>query len=259
MNDSISSYFEPVTNVAYMPSRALAKASGQSETQTLLYMTFQMGFLLSLGFNFLTLPKHRKLYAVLSSLFLGFYMHGLGYFVCLLQFSCFYPFLRFMPRSYACYLAVGVAGAIMFVRNLFPWWDNYLDGTLRVQCTVIFMRVHMFMCNYVDGELLDDPVKGKHLTTYERKCAAYVRELPPFKDWLTYNMFTPFSFIGESIEYGLFDDYINMRGDITKMRPFSNVFAAVQRNVHSIICIAVYYYLSMIAEPMGMTKLDFID
>ena len=117
MNDSISSYFEPVTNVAYMPSRALAKASGQSETQTLLYMTFQMGFLLSFGFNFLTLPKHRKLYAVLSSLFLGFYMHGLGYFVCLLQFSCFYPFLRFLPRSYACYLAVGVAGAIMFVRT----------------------------------------------------------------------------------------------------------------------------------------------
>jgi len=79
----------------------------------------------------------------------------------------------------------------------------------------------------VDGEVLDDPVKGKHLTNYERKNAAYVRELPSFKDWFIYNMFTPFAFVGESIEYGIFDDFINMRGDIIKMRPFSNVFSAV--------------------------------
>ena len=121
------------------------------------------------------------------------------------------------------------------------------------------MRVHMFMCNYVDGEKLDDPEKGKHLISYERKFAAYVRELPSFAEWFTYNMFTPFSFIGESIEYGIFDDFINMRGDITKMRPGSNIFSAIQRNTHSIICIAVFYYISMLAEPMGMTEPAFQD
>ena len=120
-----------------------------------------------------------------------------------------------------------MAGAIMFVRNLFPWWNNNLDGTMRVQCTVIYMRVHMFMANYVDAELLDDPVKGKHLISYERKYAAYLLELPSYLDWFIYNTFTPFSFIGESLEYGIFDDYINMRGDITKMRPFSNAFSAL--------------------------------
>ena len=92
-----------------------------------------------------------------------------------------------------------------------------------MQCTVIFMRVHMLMCNYVDGEKLDDPEKSKHLTSHEKKYAAYVRELPSFTDWFVYNMFTPFSFIGESFEYGIFDDFINMRGDITKMKPGSNV------------------------------------
>ena len=154
-------------------------------------------------------------------------------------------------------MAVGLAGAIMTIRNLFPWWDSNLDGNLRVQCTVIFMRVHMFMCNYVDGEVLDDPEKGKNLISYERKYAAYVRELPAYKDWFFYNMFTPFSFCGESIEYGVFDDFINMRGDIAKMRPFSNVYSAVQRNTHSIICFAVFYYLGMLAEPLGMTGPEF--
>ena len=98
---------------------------------------------------------------------------------------------------------------------------------MRVQCTVIYMRVHMFMANYVDAELLDDPVKGKHLISYERKYAAYLLELPSYLDWFIYNTFTPFSFVGESVEYGIFDDYINMRGDITKMRPFSNAFSAL--------------------------------
>lgn len=146
---------------------------------------------------------------------------------------------------------------IMFIRNFFPWWDSNLDGNLRCHCTVIFMRVHMFMCNYVDGELLDDPVKGKHLISYERKYAAYLRELPFYADWFAYNMFTPFAFCGESIEYGIFDDFINMRGDITKMRPFSNVFSAVQRHIHSLICFAVFYYLSLLATPLGMMESEF--
>lgn len=43
-----------------------------------------MGFVLAFSFNLITLPKNRKLYSVITGLFLGFYMHGLGYFVCLL-------------------------------------------------------------------------------------------------------------------------------------------------------------------------------
>ena len=81
----------------------------------------------------------------------------------------------------------------------------------------------MFMCNYVDAGKLDDSEKGKFLTDHEKKYAVYVRKLPSFADWFAYNLFTPFSFIGESFEYGIFDDFINMRGDITKMKPGSNV------------------------------------
>ena len=120
------------------------------------------------------------------------------------------------------------------------------------------MRVHMTMCNFTDAELLDDPVKGKHLTSRERYYAEYLRKVPSFFDWFNYNMFTPFAFIGESIEYGTFDDFINYRGDIAKMRPHSNIFPAVRRQIESIICFSVFYSLSFIAEPLDMLKPEFL-
>ena len=81
----------------------------------------------------------------------------------------------------------------------------------------------MLMCNYVDAEVLDDNEKGKYLTSQERKYAAYVRELPSFTNWFVYNMFTPFSFCGDSLEYGIVDDFMNMRGDITKISRSSTI------------------------------------
>ena len=82
LNESISSYLKPINSVVYLPSQALARALSLSETTALLYLTYTIGFLLSLGFNFVTLPTYRKLYTVLTSFFLGFYMHGLGgYFI----------------------------------------------------------------------------------------------------------------------------------------------------------------------------------
>ena len=73
-----------MSDVVYMPSRALVEASGLSETAVVLLFTSQMAFVLSFGFNFLTRPIYRKIYSSLTGLFLGFYMHGLGFFVCLL-------------------------------------------------------------------------------------------------------------------------------------------------------------------------------
>lgn len=56
-----------------------------------------------------------------------------------------------------------ITTAIMVLRCAFMWWETNLDGAMRVQCTVIFMRVHIFMCNYIDAEVLDDAEKGKYL------------------------------------------------------------------------------------------------
>ena len=98
VRDTLLLHFEPLSDVVYMPTKALAEISGFSETNVVMLITFQMGLILSFGFNFLTRPKDRKMYSAITGLFLGFYMHGLGYLVCLLQFSCFYPFLLVLPR-----------------------------------------------------------------------------------------------------------------------------------------------------------------
>ena len=217
-----------------------------------------MAFLLSYGFNFLKSPTHRKWYSTLTGLFLGFYFHGLSYTICIFQFAIAYPCMVLLSRKHAQYAAVILASIIMTIRSFFCWWETILDGAPRLQCTVIFMRVHMTMSNFVDAELLDDPVKGKYLTSRERHFAEYLRKVPSFMDWFNYNMFTPFSFIGESIEYGIFDDFINYRGDITKMRPYSNIFPAVRRQIESIICFSVFYSLSFIAEPLDMVKPEFL-
>ena len=132
VSDSISPYFEPLTDVVYVPPRAIAKVLGMGEMMAILLFTFQMGFLLSFGFNFLTRPTHRKLYSTLTGLFLGFYIHGLGYFVIIFQFSCFYPFLWVLPRNQASKVAVAMTGAIMCLKNFLFFWESILDLSLRV-------------------------------------------------------------------------------------------------------------------------------
>ena len=127
-----------------------------------------MAFILSYGFNFLTSPIHRKWYSSLTGLFLGFYFHGLSYTICIFQFAIVYPCMVYLTRKRAQYAAVTLTAIVMTIRSFFTWWETILDGAPRLHCTVIWMRVHMTMCNFVDAELLDDPVKGKHLTTRER-------------------------------------------------------------------------------------------
>lgn len=82
-NDRLTGQFKPLADIAYVPTRAIEEITGLNNVISTLIFTMMLGFILSFGFNFLTLPKHRKLYSVVTGLFLGFYFHGLGYFVCL--------------------------------------------------------------------------------------------------------------------------------------------------------------------------------
>jgi len=115
------------------------------------------------------------------------------------------------------------------------------------------------MCNYIDGELLDDPVKGAHLTQRERKYAEYLRERPSFEDWCHYNFFLPFSFIGDFYEYGAFIDFINYQGDVKKMRPLSNFVPALQRFCEQLLCWTVYYQMGQMANIYFMAEPEFLE
>ena len=109
------------------------------------------------------------------------------------------------------------------------------------------MRTIAILNQYVDSESLDsdDPAhKAKFalMTTREKKWAAYIKQRPGF-DWFHYNFFVPISIMGPFIEYGLYLDFINMRGDVSKMRQFANLPAATRRLFESWCCWWVFYSL----------------
>lgn len=198
-------------------------------------------------------PFQRKWYSTSLGLFLGFYLLGIGYFIVIAQIVFAYLAMRFMPtRRMAFFTGIGAVTTIMVLRNLYIWWANTLDGTGRMQTTIIFMRTVAIMCNYVDGEVLDDEEKGKHLTSRERKFANHLRERPSFEDWCHYNFFLPFSFIGDFYDFGDYMDFINYRSDVKKMRPFSNVLPWLQRWAESSLCWFIFYQLSLMANHRHM-------
>ena len=119
------------------------------------------------------------------------------------------------------------------------------------------MRTIAFMANYVDAELLDDQVKGAQLTDRERHCAKYLRKRPSFEDWCHYNLFLPFSFIGDFYDFVDYVEFINMTGDVSKMRPFSNVVPFLKRWLESLLRWFVFYQLGQMASPVFMSTPEF--
>ena len=42
------------------------------------------------------------------------------------------------------------------------------------------------------------------------------------------------------VEYKVFDDFISLRGDVKEMRPGSNVWPALKRQLHSLLCVLAF-------------------
>ena len=97
----------------------------------------------------------------------------------------------------------------MMVRNIFPYWDGSLDGFPRTQVTSNFMRIHIFLCNFFDASILDDPEKNRHMNWHERKHSAYLRKIPSFADWIHFNFFIPFNYFGGQCEYSYWIDFVD--------------------------------------------------
>ena len=53
-------------------------------------------------------------------------------------------------------------------------------------------------------------------------------------------MFAPLSFSGENVGYARFDDFINYRGDITKMPALTNLLPAMRRQFEFLITFEIY-------------------
>ena len=219
-------------------------------------MTFLFAMHLSLFLSFplslMKSPNKRRWYATITGLIVGFYAHGLANIVCLSMFVLVYPVMALFPRWHAMRVGLGIALVFMLLRNVFPYWDGSLDGFPRTQVTSIFMRIHIFLCNFLDAEMLDDPDKGMHLSLLERKHAACLRERPTFADWFHFNCFTPFTYFGGCCEYSHWIEWVECRGDVTKMQRWSNFGPALRRMGQAWLCFTLFYLLNLVATPQTM-------
>lgn len=149
--------FEHLEVAAYALPRVLASKLVLSESLMTFFIAMHLSIILSFPLSLMRSPSKRRWYATVCGLIVGFYTHGLANFVCLMQFVLVYPVIKYLPRYYAMRVGLSIALVIMLARNVFPYWDGSLDGFPRTQVTSIFMRIHIFLCNFVDAEILDDP------------------------------------------------------------------------------------------------------
>ena len=104
----------------------------------------------------------------------------------------------------------------------------------------------MTLVNYSDAGKLNDKERSKELTERERYHAEALREFPSFADWCHYHMLMLSSTLGgPPTEYRPYIDFINLRGDVAKMRSYSNFGHAFKRFLSVLACMA--FFAGMIA------------
>ena len=121
------------------------------------FIAIHMSLILSFPLSLMRSPSKRRWYSTVAGLTVGFYTHGLTNLVHIFQVASIYPFIKYLPRHKAMRYGVIFAFFVMMTRNIYPYWDGYLSGFPRTQATTNFMRFHIFLCNFYDAGILDDP------------------------------------------------------------------------------------------------------
>ena len=224
----------------------------------LLMVMHQLSFWLSLGLSYVTNLRLRMLYNCVAGLILGFYFHGVSYTFVIFQWASVYPLMAHLPRDSSWKPVMAITIICMTIRNMFMSLEN---GTIefRVQATCIFMRQWMMCCHLLDSSRLDDKEKGKHMLEFEREQAEAVRKMPTFIEWCGYNLFPPSSWIGESVSYADWINFIRYQGKVTQMKIGSNFAPALRRLIEAELFLAVAVNVLKVASPFQLTDPAFAD
>ena len=136
------------------------------------------------------------------------------------------------------YSATGLAAASFFHFRIAVAKSGGAGGGWDIDLIFMmnFIKFHMMAVNYTNAAILDDPVKGKDLTTRERYYAEPLRERVHFIDFMHYFLFVGSSWSGMSHEYRTFDEFINCKGDYASI-PKDKLYApAFKRFFESLGC-----------------------
>ena len=152
IQDTLEPLFEPICNKIYYVESEFSEFTGLTPSQSNIFFAMNIGFLLSVGVNFLKDPETRKWYSTICGLVLGFYMHGLPYWRTIIAVTV--PYLLMVlfgdDRRSARFYSIAFTTFMMGFSNFVPFWDTKLIEKSCQTCH-IWMRTIAVMNQYCDA------------------------------------------------------------------------------------------------------------
>lgn len=191
-------------------------------------------FPLALIMKLITNPNAKKIYNLVIGICLPILMYGSAFIHIAVSSIIVYLLVKYTSRLNIGRTVTLYAFAYLSILHLYRQLYDY--GSWRMDITTIFMilalKFSSFGYCYQDGGLKVEEVP-KFMSNYK------VQELDLF-DYLGYIYFFPTGLMGPFIEYKDFNDYINCRGDYSKIP--SVLVPSILRLLQAILACAIYLY-----------------
>lgn len=244
--DGIREVLKPFSDISYFPVVYLAEAVDEPVDQLLYVVTIFLALAACLVLGQIDSVPLRKAYSTTAGFLIGFYFYGLLWSLNVGYIFVNYLFMRCFERHLASNLmtwfsAIGLISASYyhFQINMAKsgGWDIDLIFMMN------FVKLHMMAVNYDNAAKLDDPVRGKLLTSRERNFAECLRERVHFMDFMHYFMFVGSSWTGMAHEYKFFIEFINRKGDYSKIPKDKLMIPALKRFMATIASIVAIVFI----------------
>lgn len=153
------------------------------------------------------------------------------------------------PRRYSAYVTTTLTASLLLACNI---RKIYHDGGqafgIESLFMITFVKQMILAFNYKDGA-------SNNVTPREAKYS--VVERPSLLTYCAYMFNLQSGVIGPSFEFKDWDNFMNLRGDYAKLRPFSNYLPAVARFGHGIGCVGIGIGLTVVFDPQYMLTNEF--
>jgi hypothetical protein len=209
--------------VAYSPLIPLAETIGRPLDEAMIIICITLSMLISLLISHIRSPILRKIINTSCGILITTYTYGCGIFLLVPYNMIGYVFMSFAPRKHAHYYVIFLSGFLLSISNIIEQIEGDTGYNVSTLAMITFVKQTMLAINYRDG--MGDLESWN--TTREKKYA--LKELPSFFEYCNYVFPLQSSVIGPSFEFKDWNDFLNLKGDYGKMKPFSNYPRALIR------------------------------
>ena len=232
--------FMPISDVTYWPVYALSTAIGQDADQIVYLFCILMSFVACLILGQIDSVPMRKTWSTLTGFLIGSYFYGLNFSFNIAYIFVNYLFMLCLERHLAAKLMTIWSGTCLFLASINHFYlSGNEDGNWDIDLIFMmnFIKFHMMAVNYSNAGLLDDPVKGKDLTTRERYFAEPLRQQISLVEFFNYYLFCGSSWTGMSHEYRWYEEFINRKGDYANIPKDKLLAPFLERSFQWLLCL----------------------